>query len=100
MRYVTVAVLAAAMIGCGEGGPKLVPVSGIATVNGKPLEGAEIIFTPDPSNNIGQTASDATGPEGNYKAMTRGRSGVVPGKYKVVITKLTQSAPKASEAFK
>jgi len=100
MRYVMLACLAAAMFGCGESGPKLVPVSGTVTINGKPLEGAEVVFSPDDSNNDGQPATDLTGPDGNYKAMTRGRSGVVPGKYKVVITKVTTPPTKTSEAFK
>jgi hypothetical protein len=101
MRYLTLAAMTVAMIGCGESGPKLVPVSGTVTLNGKPLEGAEIVFTPDPASTEGQPAVDMTGPAGNYKAMTRGRSGVVPGKYKVVITKTpVVAAPSASAAFK
>lgn len=89
------------LAGCGDDGPKLVPVSGTVTMNGKPLEGATIAFSPEPSNKEGQGADDITGPTGNYKAMTRGRSGVVPGKYKVVVTKTPSSASSAApDAFK
>src|SRR4051794_7441641 len=71
MRYLTVAAMALVMIGCGESGPKLVQVTGNVTLNNKPLEGAEVVFTPDASNLEGQPATDMTGPDGNYKAMTR-----------------------------
>jgi hypothetical protein len=74
--------------GCaGDSGPRLVPVSGTVTLNGKPLEGAVVTFVPDAANKEGRPGEDITGPEGNYKVMTSGRSGVVPGKYKVTITK-------------
>ena len=88
-------------LGCGDSGPNLVSVSGIVTINEKPLEGAFVQFSPDPSNKEGQPAEDKTGPAGNYKAMTKGRSGVVPGKYKVVVTKIP-TAPVAgvSDQFK
>jgi hypothetical protein len=87
--------------GCGDSSPKLVAVSGTVTVNGKPLEGATISFSPDSTNKEGQGADDVTGPIGNYKAMTRGRSGVVPGKYKVMVSKTpTTSQASVPEAFK
>lgn len=75
-------------VGCGDGGPRLVSVTGVVTLNNKPLANALIQFNPDISNKDGLPAEDKTGPEGNYKAMSSGRSGMVPGKYKVVITKL------------
>lgn len=88
--------------GCGEGGPALVPVSGTVTINGKPLEGATVQFNPDlAANKDGRYAEDVTGPEGNYKLMTNGRSGIVPGKYKVTISKAAVAAsPRATENFK
>lgn len=92
--------LSLAAAGCGESGPALVPVSGLVTLNGKPLEGAVITFLPDASTPETQPAEDLTGPEGNYRARTRSRFGVVPGKYHVVITKSTLDAAKLPEAFK
>jgi hypothetical protein len=99
MRITTAlaAALAAFASGCGDDGPKLVPVSGVVTLNGKPLEGATISFVPDSSNKEGLPGEDITGPQGNYKAMTRGRSGLVPGKYKAVVTKVP-SAPAGAVA--
>jgi len=99
-RGMTVAAMAAFAIGCGESGPALVPVSGVVTLNGKPFEGAVITFHPDPSNKQGLPGEDMTGPSGNYKAMTKGRSGLVPGKYKVVVTKSLIDPKKIPESFK
>src|SRR5262249_55777791 len=61
---------------------------------------AAILFLPDESNPDGLPGQDQTGPEGNYKVMTGGQSGFVPGKYKVVITKSLVDASQMPEAFK
>ena len=89
MKRAWPAMLAAMAIvaGCGESGPRLVPVSGTVTINGKPLEGAEVTFLPTESNENGQPGVDTSGPEGNIKPMTRGRAGLVPGPYKVKVIK-------------
>lgn len=92
----TAATLAATLLGCGESGPSLVTVTGTISLNGKPLEGAAIAFHPARDNTEGKSADDVTGPEGNYKVMTDGRSGVAPGKYNVVITKMPAANTKAS----
>jgi hypothetical protein len=96
-----IVVLAAVSVlpGCG-GGPKLVPISGTVTLNGKPFKDAEILFVPDPSNTVGLPGNDRTGPEGNYKAMTEGRSGLVPGKYKVVVSRVTFDTSRIPSEFK
>jgi len=98
-RCAAAAVAAAGLlVGCGESGPKLVPVSGTVTLNGKPLEGASIAFQPTSQDGI--PAGDVTGPDGNYKAITKGRSGVMPGKYKVVVTKSLIDPAKIRPEFK
>jgi hypothetical protein len=80
------------LAGCGSGDEtaryKLVPVNGTVTLNGKPLEGAEVTFTPDDSNPASTPGGDITGPEGNYKAMFRGRTGLASGKYTVKVRKI------------
>src|SRR4051794_11871782 len=85
------ALIPGALAGCGSGDEtariKLVPVSGTVTFNGKPLEGATVTFSPDSSNQDQTPGGDVTGPEGNYKAMFRGRSGLAPGKYHVLVSK-------------
>jgi len=77
--------------GCGSGDEteriKLVPVKGNVTFNGKPLDGATITFAPDEANDSETAGGGTTGPDGNYTAAFRGRDGLAPGKYKVLITK-------------
>jgi len=98
-RVVAAAMVSVGVVGCGSGGPSLVPVHGVVTLNGKPLEGAAVSFLPDAENKEGMPGEDITGPSGNYKAMTRGRSGLAVGKYKVQISKLP-AASATSEQFK
>lgn len=75
--------------GCGESGPSLVKVDGAVILNGKPVEGALVSFQPDPSDPQACPAEGLTGPNGNYRAMTGGRAGVVSGKYHIVVTKFS-----------
>jgi len=82
-----VALAAAVLSGC-DSGPKLVTVTGTVTLDGKPLEGANIAFVPDQSNAAITPGTDLTGASGNYKIMYNNRTGVAPGKYKVAISKL------------
>lgn len=82
--------------GCGDDGPTLVDVTGTVTQNNAPLEGAAVMFMPDPSSPDARPAEDTTGPDGNYKLRTGTRFGAVPGKYRVVIT----PAPPASTMAK
>jgi len=88
-RYHVTALIGASLLftGCGDSDDlKLVPVSGNITINGKPLEGATVAFLPAPDNKAGAPGLDTTGPSGNYKAMTRQRSGLAPGKYRMSVT--------------
>lgn len=94
-RIAPVALAAALVAGCGSGDETdyyaLTPVTGTVTVDGEPLVGAKIIFTP--SGNVPDTpGSDVTGKSGNYKIMYRGRAGVAKGKYSVSIGKTTGEA--------
>jgi hypothetical protein len=95
----SVAVGAALLVsaGCGSG-PTLVPVTGVVTLNGEPLEGAELTFIPDQTNDEMTPGGDSTGPEGNYKAMYNYRSGLAPGKYTVLISKKANSGEGVEDA--
>src|SRR5262245_12597408 len=85
--------IACVLAGCGSDDisrVKLVSVTGTVTHEGKPLEGAEVTFAPDvppDSKEVATPGGDITGPAGNFKAMFRGRSGLAPGKYKVLVNK-------------
>jgi len=102
-RLIRFAAMAAAVVmgaaGCGESGPKLVPVTGTVTLNDKPLEGATITFLPDAANKTGRPGVDITGPSGNYKLHTDNRSGAMVGSYRVLIEKdPTAPPPGAADA--
>ena len=71
-------------IGCGDS-LNLLPASGTITYNGKPLEGALVTFL-SADNKLGSGTTDATG---KYVISTLGKSGAVPGKNQVAITKMS-----------
>jgi hypothetical protein len=88
LRIPALVLVSAALIAGCDSGPKLVPVTGKVTLDGKPLDGANIAFAPEPGNAVPIQGLDVTGAEGNYTLMANGRRGVPPGKYKVVISKV------------
>jgi hypothetical protein len=66
MRWLILLTLvsSAALVGCGDKGPKKYPVSGTVTVDGKPVPKGSIVF----ANKGGGNAPDAgTIVDGNYK---------------------------------
>jgi hypothetical protein len=76
------------LVGCGgtdEDHFKLVRVIGTVTRNSKPLADARVTFMPDAGNQNSTPTVDTTGPEGNYMPKFKGRTGLAPGKYKVLI---------------
>jgi hypothetical protein len=72
--------LALAAVGCG--GP--VNVEGKVTRNGKPLPGATVVFVPEGG---GPEAGDVTDEEGKFRLKGAQQSGVLPGKYRVTVSK-------------
>ena len=73
-----VALLVAAN-GCGSGS-SLVPAKGKLTVDGKPAEGASVLFHPaaGPPAKIGAAA---VGADGSFALSTDGQLGIEPGSY-------------------
>jgi hypothetical protein len=68
-------------VGCGRSGPDLQPVSGLVTVNQRPLEAGRILFRP-----LGGTEGKATSAgiqQGEFTVTCQ--DGLVPGKYRVEI---------------
>jgi hypothetical protein len=75
--------------GCGDESIRSQPVAGVVTLDGQPVEGATVTFSP-----LEQGRQDAsfgrTDAEGRYRLRTvRGKAedGTTPGEYAVVITK-------------
>jgi hypothetical protein len=52
--------LFAPLVGCGESGPELAPVSGRVTLDGRPLENADVTFQPEGAErpSMGRTDKD------------------------------------------
>lgn len=77
-------------IGCGPSGPDTQLVQGTVTIDGAPLEGATVYFSPTGSG--GSPAAGQTGAGGVFRLTTvvagaRGGGGAMAGDYAVVIKK-------------
>jgi predicted small lipoprotein YifL len=71
--------------GCGTGGPTIAPVSGVVTLDGKPVEGAAVGFI---AVGDGPVANGSTDAQGRYTLTCMNQSGAVVGDYKVVVSKM------------
>jgi hypothetical protein len=101
LRWRPWVVLLVAVAGCGTTAPAdgtaapagdsfratdpkaLVPVGGIVTINGKPVETALVMFLPRTGAGIGTAETDK---DGKYQMSTKGKPGALPGDYKVWIS--------------
>ncbi len=89
-RCSVVALSCLVLLGCGDGGPKLVPVEGKVTLDGKALANKSIMFSPQ-AGTQGSGAGGTTDGEGNYKltavlpGSTESRPGIPPGDYRVMV---------------
>jgi hypothetical protein len=94
--WLAVAVALLSLAGCGPGGPKVYPVKGKVSYNGKPMAGGgSIAFLPKGS---GQTEGKLPGgiinEDGTYEMMTHKEGdGAMEGEYRVVITQVTAKEP-------
>jgi hypothetical protein len=79
-------------VGCG--GPRLSPVEGVVSLDGKPLAGAAVQFVPQGK---GRDATGETDSAGKFTMSTlTARDGVQPGTYKVIISPVVGSADTAT----
>jgi hypothetical protein len=84
-----VVVVIVGFVGCGGDGLKRVPVTGKVTAKGVPIDNATISFIPTDAT-LGEGAIGNTDSMGVYVLSTgsrRGDSGVVPGQYKVRVSR-------------
>jgi hypothetical protein len=78
--------------GCGGLASKLVPTEGIVTLDGVPFAGAMVTFHPDGEQ--GHVATGLTATDGTFQLETYASAdGVLPGNYKVTVTKTDAVAP-------
>lgn len=89
----------AAMVGCGAqpGAAGAIKVAGTVTFEGKPVEGASVIFSPEGND---RSASGMTDAGGRFQLTTlKPGDGALPGKYKVAVSKVeVENAMTADEA--
>jgi hypothetical protein len=72
-------------VGCGDGKPRRVPVTGTIRYQNKPLEGGDVVFVPVDARN-GFRAIGKTDDQGQFALTTFQRGdGAVPGEYKVTV---------------
>lgn len=88
-QIVVLATLTGGIVGCGRGSyEKLLPASGIVTLDGTPLVGATVAYIPIKSNQQ-QPSYGYTDGKGKYALKTpEGYVGVSPGEYRIVISRM------------
>jgi len=93
-RALSVGLLLLTACGCGRGNyPEVATVTGIVTLDGKPLEDAEITFAPKD----GRASSGRTDARGQYAlSYTKNIRGAVLGEHRVMIRKVIEDYSKAS----
>ncbi len=73
------------VFGSGCGGRKPVKVEGLVTLEGKPIEGASVVFNPTDTSQSA-TASALTEADGSFRLYTHSLGdGALPGGYKVTV---------------
>lgn len=84
--------------GCaGSQGPETVEVTGTVTMDGNPVEGANVVFHPLEGGEGVLASQSVTNAEGQFQLTThvgggKYKPGIVAGKYAIVITKLDKAA--------
>ncbi|HEY2411838.1 MAG TPA: carboxypeptidase-like regulatory domain-containing protein [Pirellulaceae bacterium] len=86
-----VVIMAAA--GCGSGGgnlPKTVPAMGVVTLDGKPVDGAQVVLVP-PVGAGAKGAYAVTNSSGHFSLRAyEEKEGAIPGDYKVQVSKTVE----------
>lgn len=79
------------LAGCGS---RLAPVHGKVTYQGRPVTVGNVLFVPDAG---GPTADGTIQQDGRYSLATDGRTGAAPGRYKVMIISMEDTAGRLPE---
>lgn len=89
------AIIFTAIAGCGGGvsGPAFVPVSGVVLLDGKPVDGATIVFTPKKEGTMSMALS---APDGSFAMKSgSGRKGAAVGDHDVTVMLSLSTEPEA-----
>ncbi len=92
VSFCVIALVSSALIGCGDDGPRIVPVNGVVTFKGKPIGQINVMFVPaDGQGRIAEGTSDGSG---KFSLQTeRPGDGAMMGEYKVSFKFLSESVP-------
>jgi hypothetical protein len=83
VRQMCIGMLLLLAVGCGQSGPKLAPVEGRVTLDGRPLDTVDVVFQPSDGGRPGTARTDA---EGHYELVyKRGSMGARVGEHTVRI---------------
>ena len=83
--YVCLLIALAASAGCGSNG--LAQIEGTVTLDGEPLEGANVEFAPLTAAGSASYSIESTDADGHFTmGYTGDKDGVLPGKYRVYIS--------------
>lgn len=87
------------LAGCGGGGGgAALPVSGIVTLDGKPVPAARVTFYPEKGTE-GNGGAAETGTDGKFViADSKGQPGLVAGKYRATVNKGQPNRPVSEES--
>lgn len=90
-----------AVVGCNSSGLALVPVSGVVTLNGKPLAGARVMFEPQ-EGKVAPASSAITDASGRFRlaVAVSGQSGAMVGKHRVKITAAQSEQASSDDTLK
>jgi hypothetical protein len=78
------------VVGCGRMGH--VPVEGIVTLDGKPVQDAAVTFIPSAGGRPGLASTDA---QGRFRMQDAGmKPGLLPGRYAIIVFKAVWAAPR------
>ena len=94
-KWITLVGLLTALVGCGQSGPKLEPVSGKILKDGKAMTNVSVALVPEGSGIAAIGSADSSG---TIVVQTNGRSGAMQGKYKIGVTEPTR--PMTEEALR
>lgn len=99
VAFLTLGVLC--FVGCGAKDKGYRKVTGTVTLNGEPLDGATVMFYNQAQG--GDSGAGKTGADGSFTVTSsrasEGGTGLVPGEYKVTVTKFEEVVDPDQEAF-
>ncbi len=94
-RWPAILLAAGAIAGCGPKLPPRVPVEGSVTLDGQPVAGASITFTPVEK---GPAASAASDENGRFTLSTfKQGDGAVPGQHRITVVQVETTGPPEDE---